>query len=158
MRLFFLAHLLICCVLLLMAVSLQQLLHLSPCDLCMQARYIYACTGIVAFLGFCYPEKTRLYRVLCALGYLASTALAIFHSGIELHIWQGFSTCSSSITATTVAELKAALAVTPIVRCDAVQWTLFGFSMANYNSVLSLVLAGHCLYFFLRRKNDAKSL
>jgi disulfide bond formation protein DsbB len=158
MKLFFLAHLLVCILLLLLAVSLQRLLQLSPCDLCIHARYVYVAAALSALLGFCYPKKARVYLLLCGSIYVASAGLAIFHSGIELQLWQGFSSCSSSITATTIEQLRAALAAVPIVRCDAVQWQLFGLSMANYNAVLSLVFAGHCLYFLLRRKKDAKSL
>ena len=39
-------------------------------------------------------------------------------------------------------DLLKAIQNAPIVRCDDVAWSLMGLSMASWNGILSLVLAG----------------
>ena len=49
----------------------------------------------------------------------------------------------------TIDELREHLLQAPIVRCDEVAWSLFSISMAGYNVLTSLALAGSCLWLAL---------
>ena len=54
--------------------------------------------------------------------------------------------CSAAaIDATTIEELRRQLEATPVIRCDAVQWSLMGISLAGFNLIASAVLAAGCL-------------
>ena len=48
-------------------------------------------------------------------------------------MFEGFTTCTST-AATSLEDILN----TPLVRCDQVQWSLFGISMAGWNAILSL--------------------
>ena len=55
------------------------------------------------------------------------------HAGVEARIFEGFTTC----TATTGLSLQDIMKV-PLVRCDQIQWSFLGISMAGWNAILSL--------------------
>ena len=57
--------------------------------------------------------------------------------------WEGPTECSSSVGAgMSTDDLLAAIHNAPLVRCDDVAWSLMGLSMASWNGILSLILAG----------------
>ena len=62
-----------------------------------------------------------------------SGVIGVYHAGVEAGVFQGLTTC----TATGAMSLEDLMNV-PLVRCDQVQWSLFGISMAGWNAILSL--------------------
>ena len=79
---------------------------------------------------------------------IVSASISIFHSGVELRIWDGPSVCSSPprLQNLSVDELLDQILATPIIRCDKIVWDLFSLSMANWNALISLFI----LIFWLR--------
>ena len=64
-------------------------------------------------------------------------------SFVERGWWPGPDTCTSSdITNLSTEDLMTRIMNAPLVRCDEVQWDLLGLSMASWNAVISLGLAG----------------
>jgi disulfide bond formation protein DsbB len=80
--------------------------------------------------------------VLAGLTMLAGAGIGLYHGGIERGWWQGPTTCTAP-TAAGVApgELLDRILEAPVVACDAVAWSWLGVSMAEWNALLSLVLA-----------------
>jgi disulfide bond formation protein DsbB len=76
--------------------------------------------------------------------FLVGGGLALFHVGVEQHWWAGPAACSGGVGgAKSVEDLISALSrPINIPSCDQVAWSLFGVSMAGYNVLASLVLAG----------------
>ena len=75
-----------------------------------------------------------------ALAMLYNAGLGVYHSGVEWKFWPGPPTCSAggalgSILDALDKPLHAA-------RCDEAAWRLLGLSMAGYNALISLLLAG----------------
>jgi disulfide bond formation protein DsbB len=69
---------------------------------------------------------------------LIGAGIAGFHVGVEQQWWAGTAECGGLTgQAKTVEELKAQLFATPVTRCDAVAWSLFGISMAGWNLIVS---------------------
>jgi disulfide bond formation protein DsbB len=66
-----------------------------------------------------------------------SGAIGVYHAGVEGGIFEGFTTCTTTRGMTLQDIVNA-----PLVRCDQVQWSLFGISMAGWNAILSLTGAG----------------
>ncbi len=133
------------------AFAFQYLGDLQPCVLCVYQRYPYGITialGLVA-VGHVLARRRRAepYLLLaCALVFLAGAGLAGFHVGVEQKWWQGSAACGALGPAPDSLEaLKAQVLAAPIVRCDEVPWSLFGISMAGYNFLISLALAGFAL-------------
>ena len=107
---------------------------LDPCVLCMYQRYPHFLAIIVG--AFAIWREPRLYPLVGVI-VLASAAVAMFHVGVEQHWWAGLSTCSGDAEGS-VADLLGKKAA----RCDEIAWSLFGISMAGWNGIFSVVLAG----------------
>lgn len=82
--------------------------------------------------------RSRTLTLLAALAIAVSGGIAVYHAGVELHIFEGLTTCSTTAKAATTQELLKQLMKVPLIRCDQVQWSLFGISMAGWNAILSI--------------------
>ena len=91
------------------------------------------------------PLALPLSAMLLALTFLASTALGFYHVGVEQHWFAGPTACTASGGgASSIDALRAQLLGKQPVMCDQVQWSLLGISMAGWNFLASLALAGFC--------------
>ncbi|HEY1383723.1 MAG TPA: disulfide bond formation protein B [Dongiaceae bacterium] len=117
---------------------------LAPCELCYLQRYGYwvaIALGVVAILQPAHTPRRTVAVTLLGLAFLATAGIALFHVGVEQKWWQGFASCTGSITpGMTPEELQKAIQDAPIVRCDEPAWTMFGISMAGYNLAYALLL------------------
>ena len=76
--------------------------------------------------------------MLAGLAIASSGAIGVYHAGVELKVFEGFTTCTSTARAATTKDLLEQLMKVPLVRCDQVQWAFLGISMAGWNAILSL--------------------
>ena len=109
---------------------------LYPCEMCYWQRWPHAAAILLALSALLSPlnaARTRPMVQLAALAIAISGAIGVFHAGVELGWWEGFTTC----TATGARNLQDILN-TPLIRCDQVQWSFLGISMAGWNAILSL--------------------
>jgi disulfide bond formation protein DsbB len=83
----------------------------------------------------------RALMLVAGLAFLAGAGIAFYHVGVEQTWWAGPDSCSGGIaTGGSIEDAVERLMAAPVVRCDAIAWSLFGISMAGYNVLLSLVL------------------
>ncbi|MBB6254091.1 disulfide bond formation protein B [Nitrospirillum iridis] len=114
---------------------------LHPCEFCLWQRWAYVAAIVALLPGLANPRFRTASLVLGGVAFLAGAAIAGFHAGVEQHWWQGFTTCSSSLSKTlTLEQLREQLMAAPLVRCDEAQWTWHGISMAAFNFPVSLAL------------------
>lgn len=75
---------------------------------------------------------------------LGNAGLALYHTGVERGWWEGPATCSGGgdLGAMDTADLLNPDIGTGIVMCDEVAWEMLGLSMASWNGIGSLILAG----------------
>ena len=109
---------------------------LYPCEMCYWQRWPHAAAILLAAGALMSPvdaPRTRLLVLLAALAIAVSGAIGLFHAGVELGYWEGITHC----TATGATSLQDILSV-PLVRCDQVQWSFLGVSMAGWNAILSI--------------------
>lgn len=123
----------------------QLVVGLAPCPLCLTQRIAYYVGAPLAVLGLIlsaarWDQMTRLVLVALALLMLGNSAIAIYHAGVEWHVWQGPVSCAAG-PAVKVTDIMAALRTTHIPRCDEAAWRLFGLSMAGWNALIALTLA-----------------
>jgi disulfide bond formation protein DsbB len=128
---------------------------LTPCELCLLERYPWDAAlaiGLVAtILGS--PRALPWVAGLLAMVFLLSCAFAFYHVGVEQRWFQGPTACTApDQPADTVAALTAQLLQQQPVRCDEVQWSLFGISLAGFNLIASLVMTGCCIAAWLRSR------
>ncbi len=125
---------------------------LAPCQLCIYQRVPYGIVAILALITLAARlEKGAgaLLVLLCAACFLVGGGIALFHVGVEQHWWEGLASCSTAGTAgaaQSVDDLLAQIAKpVKIPACDQIAWSLFGVSMAGYNLLASIALAGFSL-------------
>ena len=111
----------------------QYIGGLYPCEMCYWQRWPHGAAILLAVSAFFSPDRARLLVLLAALAIAVSGAIGVFHAGVEMGWWEGITHC----TATGAASLQDILNV-PLVRCDQVQWSFLGISMAGWNAILSL--------------------
>jgi len=127
--------------LLLAAFAFQHLGGLAPCPLCIWQRWPHALAlGLgIALLA----APVRGLALLGALAMLAGAGIALYHAGIEQGWWTGPATCvAPDVQGLTPEELLERILEAPIVRCDEIAWRFLGLSMAAWNGLASLALAG----------------
>ncbi|HET9355267.1 MAG TPA: disulfide bond formation protein B [Sphingomicrobium sp.] len=124
---------------------------LHPCEMCHWQRWPHGLAiglGLGAFLFQAGTRGATLLTALAALAIAVSGAIGVFHAGVEYGWWEGLTTC----TASGAMSLEDLLNV-PLVRCDEVQWSLLGISMAGWNALLSL--GGAALVLILLNRGRA---
>jgi len=143
------------------AFAFQHLGGLAPCVLCIWQRWPHAIAAVLAIIaglltlaGRGGPAATGL-MMAAGVVLVSGAGIAGFHVGVEQHWWEGTAECGATGTAASVAELKARLLETPVARCDEVAWSLLGISMAGWNLLLSVGLAG--LSFLIAQRIYRKS-
>ena len=134
---------------LLIVYALQYVADLAPCRMCIWQRWPFAALIVLGLVGAFW--KPWLALLLAVLLLLLSAGLAGYHVGVE----QGWialpAGCTAGGEATSVEELKALLAEAP-PSCDQVSFSLLGLSLAGWNLITSLVLAGFALFVALKPK------
>lgn len=127
---------------LLTAFALQHLGGVEPCQMCIWQRWPFAALALVGLIGAFWRPKPML--TLALLIMLVSLGLGSYHVAVE----QGWlalpAGCAAGADATSVEELKALLKAAP-PSCDQVDFTFLGLSLAGWNVIGSLTLAGFAL-------------
>ncbi|OCC24029.1 disulfide bond formation protein [Croceicoccus estronivorus] len=117
----------------------QYLFDLYPCEMCWWQRYPHFAAIGLALMGVIARPK-RFWFGLAALSILSSGLIGAFHAGVEYGWWEGLTACSSPVAMGSGDPLEAVLNA-PLVRCDDVQWSLFGISLAGWNFLISTAAA-----------------
>ena len=97
------------------------------------------------------PDRGRSFVWLAALAIFTSGAIGVYHAGVEAGIFEGLTTCSAALSGGSSADILADIMATPLVRCDQIQWSFLGISMAGWNAILSIGSASVISWLSLRR-------
>ena len=118
------------------ALGSQYIGGLHPCEMCYWQRWPHGAAILLAALACTAPaasSRSRTLILLAAAAIAISGAIGVYHAGVEIGVFEGFTTCTATRGMTLQDIVNA-----PLVRCDEVQWSLFGISMAGWNAILSL--------------------
>lgn len=107
---------------------------LYPCEMCWWQRYPHFVALALGLIGLVRPSRGLV--TLGALAILVSGLIGAYHAGVEYRWWEGLTACTASATSG-AADPLAAIWDAPIIRCDDVQWSLFGISLAGFNFLIS---------------------
>jgi disulfide bond formation protein DsbB len=119
-----------------------------PCELCLMGRvpfyvgiFLAALTALAAHWGR--AELARFGLALLALVFLVGAGIAVYHSGVEFHLWPGPTECTGALTGALAPEdFMAQLKRVKPVRCDEPALLVFGLSLAVWEAVVCLFLSG----------------
>lgn len=127
--------------LLLGALGFQYLGGLPPCKMCIWQRWPHLAAIVIGLVAW--KSESRNLAYLGAVAVLITAGIGFYHAGVEQMWWEGPNTCTSGgIEGLTTEQLMEQIMGAPLVRCDEIQWSLFGLSMAAWNAVISFALAG----------------
>ena len=134
------------------ALAFEHIGGLAPCKLCIWQRWPHLVIIIASLFGLASSRWTGKHAkfgpawlwvsVIILLAFTTS-GIGLYHVGVEQSWWEGPSGCSSQLGANLdLSTLTDTLLAMPVVRCDEIAWQLFGISMAGWNALLSLGIAG----------------
>ncbi|MEO6839688.1 MAG: disulfide bond formation protein B [Bradyrhizobium sp.] len=126
----------------------QLVLGLVPCPLCLEQRYAYYLAVPLGVLVTIAAARDAPRPVLLAglalltLAALGNAVLGGYHAGVEWKFFQGPTDCTGPVgNLGSAGNLLARLDTVKVVRCDEIQWTFLGLSLAGYNALISLLMA-----------------
>jgi disulfide bond formation protein DsbB len=134
----------------------QLVLDIRPCPLCLEQRYAYYLVIPLGALTAFAASRDASRAVIAGLAILAiatlgNAALGTYHAGVEWHFWQGPTDCTGPIgNLGSAGDLLSRLDTVKVVRCDEVQWTFLGLSLAGYNVLISLLMAAIAAWGMVR--------
>lgn len=126
------------------ALYYQYVVGLLPCVMCMWQRWPHRVAIGLAVIGISLPHAAVAWAG--ALSALIGAGLGVLHTGVEQGWWDGPQVCGASVAqdlgSLTVEELFDTTSGPQLVLCNEAAWHFAGLSMASWNALLCLVLAG----------------
>jgi disulfide bond formation protein DsbB len=126
----------------------QLVLDIRPCPMCLEQRYAYYTIiplSLLLALGAAKGAPQPLLiagLVVIALIAVGNSIFGVYHAGVEWKFWQGPTDCTGPIVDFGKAGgLLDQLDKVKVIRCDEVQWTFLGISLAGYNALISALMA-----------------
>ena len=124
------------------AFFIEHVLGYQPCNLCILERIPYLLAIIIILLNYKFIHLEKYFLLALTLIFLISTALSLYHLGIE----QGF------IKESLVCDLNNRpnlLSKEDILKelqqknvsCQDVTFKIFGLSLTTYNILISLIIS-----------------
>ena len=127
---------------------------LYPCEMCYWQRWPHFAAIALALLSFALQkmaDKGRSFVWLAALAILVSGSIGAYHAGVEVGIFEGITQCTAGGSGGSTEDILNDILSRPIIRCDEVQFSFLGISMAGWNAILSIGFALLILWLSLRR-------
>ena len=112
----------------------EYVFNLIPCEMCWWQRYAHFAALALAVLALLRPSAKAL-TWLAALAILVGGLLGLYHAGVEYGWWDGLTACTSEVKLGD--DPLSAILSAPMIRCDQVQWSLAGVSLAGFNFLIS---------------------
>ena len=120
---------------------------LHPCEMCYWQRWPHQVAILLALLALLLRRNDKAMRALTLLA-----AIGVFHAGVEYGFWEGITTCATGAAGPVTLD---SIMNAPLIRCDAVQWSLFGISLAGFNAIFSFAAAALVLTLLRRGRTSA---
>lgn len=133
---------------------------LVPCELCLEQRlaYYWGLPVLALILIFWNRLPRTVWYIAMAIALLFfvwSTYMAGHHAGVEYGFWPGPTACSGLGVEVKFEDLQN-INATRVVPCDAIQFQLFGVTLAGFNALISaaiVLMLGAAMW--LKRKQTA---
>jgi disulfide bond formation protein DsbB len=120
---------------------------LTPCELCLLERWPWWVAIAIAAAAWLTGGRLALPipAILLAIVFLASAGDRLLPCrGRAALVRRPYACTEGSGDANSVEALRAQLLGKKPVMCDEVQWSLFGISLAGWNLLASIAMAGFC--------------
>ena len=114
----------------------------QPCNLCILERIPYLLAIIIILLNYKFIHLEKYFLLALTLVFLVSTALSLYHLGIEQGLIKESLVCDLNNGSNLLSKediLKQLQQKN--VRCQDVTFKIFGLSLTTYNILISLIIS-----------------
>jgi disulfide bond formation protein DsbB len=140
----------------------EYVVKLAPCPLCLEQRVpYYLAIPLALVVLVAAVAKAPRWVLLTGLAVIAAAmlwnaGLGTYHAGIEWKWWAGPQGCAGPLSDLGAGgNLLQQLENINVVRCDEAAWRFLGLSLAGWNVLISLGLAGVALWAMRRSARRA---
>ena len=132
------------------AYFIEYILGHKPCNLCLIERIPYFASIILIALIFILNKYEKIISLIVALLFAFGAIVSFYHFGIEQGFFDESLVCnivgnSEDLSSENLLkELKQ-----NTVSCKDVTFTLFGLSLATFNTIISLIISAIMLRIFI---------
>ena len=132
------------------AYFIEYILGHKPCNLCSIERIPYLASIILISLIFILNKYEKTISLIVGLVFVFGTIVSFYHFGIEQGFFDESLVCNiisnneSLSSEDLLKELKK-----NTVSCKDVTFTLFGLSLATFNTIISLIISAIMLRIFI---------
>ena len=132
------------------AYFIEYILGHKPCNLCLIERIPYLASIILISLIFILNKYEKLISLIVGLFFLFGAIISFYHFGIEQGFFSESFVCNlgNNNEALSSQDLLKALEKNT-VSCKDVTFALFGFSLATFNTIISLIISAIMLRIFI---------
>ena len=132
------------------ALIIQYWLGHEPCSLCFYERVPYFLSILLIIKILLFKKYEKITLLILSLVFVSSVVLSFYHFGIE----QGFFSESLACTAGNFAETLSKEQILEQLKlnsisCKDVSFRIFGFSLAAFNTIFSLILSAIFVKLFI---------
>lgn len=155
-RAWFAALALGCVGLVAVGMTLQSLLRLSPCPLCVFQRLLYLAVGGLALVGFALPAARRLWSALIVLVGAGGLAVAGYQTWMQA--FPQYATECNYADPNAIERLVDWLGMQwpglflATGFCTSREWEFLGLSMANWSAAVFAGIAGFGVWLAAHKK------
>ena len=132
------------------AYFIEFILGHKPCNLCSIERIPYLASIILISLIFILNKYEKTISLIVGLFFVAGAIISFYHFGIEQGFFNESPVCNLSNNSESLSSqdlLKELEKNT--VSCKDITFTLFGFSLATFNTIISLIISAIMLRIFI---------
>ena len=122
---------------------LEFIFQLTPCRICLYQRYLWLILFLLLLISQKFFKKFVLLKIsLISINITFLLLLGLYHSGIELGLFNNVISCSSErgLKANTIEELDQIIRTSENNDCSFVRNRYLGLSLANISFLISFIL------------------
>ena len=121
----------------------------KPCNLCSIERIPYLASIVLISLIFILNKYEKLIALIVGLFFLFGAIISFYHFGIEQGFFSESFVCNLNNNETLSSQDLLKELEKNTVSCKDVTFTLLGFSLATFNTIISLVISAIMLRMFI---------
>ena len=132
------------------AYFIEYILGHKPCNLCLIERIPYLASIILISLIFILNKYEKTISLIVGLVFVFGAIVSFYHFGIEQGFFDESLVCNlnNNSEALSSEDLLKELEKNT-VSCKDVTFALFGFSLATFNTIISLIISAIMLRIFI---------
>ena len=117
------------------ALGIQYLGHIQPCKMCHWQRWALIAAAVTGLIGIPLWKKGAHSLAMTAILFVTISGLiAAYQTGMQFGILPDLKVCA-------IERLFVFFGPLITANCMAIDWTMFGLTLAAYNAIISLSVA-----------------